>query len=204
MVDLHVERGNMHKAQIIILAVVLGAALLSGCGPRRNTTPCPLIAAQTTSGWDDKSLDDAFRFACELGTKTLIVATNGEVVRSMGDLATPHRVHSVRKALLSALVGQHIGTEPKQINLESTLGELGIDDEPHPLTEQQKEAKVLHLIKSVSGINHTAAAEGGLMQKDKDRRLGQAPNIPGTKWAYNNWDYNALTTIFVEETGLSV
>ena len=42
------------------------------------------------------------------------------------------------------------------------------------------------------------------MQKDKDRRLGQAPNIPGTKWAYNNWDYNALTTIFMQETGLNV
>ena len=38
------------------------------------------------------------------------------------------------------------------------------------------------------------------MQKDKDRRLGQTPNIPGTKWAYNNWDYNALTTIFMQET----
>lgn len=194
----------MHKTQSIILAVVLGAALLSGCAPRRNTIPCPLTRAKTTHGWDAKSLENAFQFACELGTTTLIVATNGEVVGAMGDLATPHRVHSVRKALLSALVGQHTGNGPKQINLENTLTELEIEDEPHPLTRQQKEAKVLHLIKSVSGINHAAAAEGGLMQKDKDRRLGQTPNIPGTKWAYNNWDYNALTTIFMEETGLSV
>jgi CubicO group peptidase (beta-lactamase class C family) len=169
-----------------------------------NKTPCPLTPAETTIGWDVSKLDEAFRFACELGTTTLIVATNGEVVRTMGDLAAPHRVHSVRKALLSALVGQHVGARPRQINLENTLAELGIDDEPVPLTGQQKEAKVLHLIKSVSGINRPAAAEGGLMQKDKDRRLGQTPNTPGTKWAYNNWDYNALTTIFVQETGLSV
>ena len=194
----------MHKAKNIILVVILGAALLSGCGPRRNTAPCPLTRAETKLEWDTKILDNAFQFACELGSTTLIVATNGEVVRAMGNLATPHRVHSVRKALLSALVGQHTGMGPMHINLESTLAELGIDDEPHPLTKQQKEAKVRHLIKSVSGINHAAAAEGGLMQKDKDRRLGQAPNISGTKWAYNNWDYNALTTIFVEETGLSV
>lgn len=86
------------------------------------------------------------------------------MVRSIGDVTAPHHIHSVRKALLSALVGQHIGTEPKQINLESTLEELGIDDEPHLLNELQKETKVLHLIKSVSGINHTAAAEG-VMQK---------------------------------------
>ncbi len=42
------------------------------------------------------------------------------------------------------------------------------------------------------------------MEKDKNRRLGRAPNTPGSKWAYNNWDYNALTTIFMQETGRSV
>jgi len=194
----------MYKIQRMIFVAILGAVFLSGCGTVQSSTPCLLTPAETTIGWDLRKLDEAFRFACELGTTTLIIATTGEVVRSMGDVTMPHRVHSVRKALLSALVGQHIGTGPKQINLESTLAELGIDDEPHPLTELQKEAKVLHLIKSVSGINHSAAAEGGLMQKDKDRRLGQAPNIPGTKWAYNNWDYNVLTTIFTQETGLSV
>jgi CubicO group peptidase (beta-lactamase class C family) len=34
--------------------------------------------------------------------------------------------------------------------------------------------------------------------------LGNEPNTPGTIWAYNNWDYNALTTIFEQVTGLSV
>lgn len=194
----------MHEMQRMIFVAILGAAFLSGCGTVQSKTPCPLTPAETTIGWDVSKLDEAFRFACELGTTTLIVATNGKVIHSKGDVAVPHRVHSVRKALLSALIGQHIGTGPKQINLESTLAELGIDDAPHPLTGQQKEATVLHLIKSVTGINHTAAAEGGLMQKDKDRRLGQSPNIPGTKWAYNNWDYNTLTTIFMQETGLSV
>ena len=39
---------------------------------------------------------------------------------------------------------------------------------------------------------------------DKQRLLGTAPNVPGTVWAYNNWDYNALTTIFEQSTGLRV
>jgi CubicO group peptidase (beta-lactamase class C family) len=106
--------------------------------------------------------------------------------------------------LLSAIVGQHVGTGPNQINLESTLAELGINDKPIPLTPLQQQAKVLHLIKSTSGINHPAAAEGGLMERDKDKRLGHKPNPPGTVWAYNNWDYNALTTIFEQETGLTI
>ena len=67
-----------------------------------------------------------------------------------------------------ALAGQHLGTGPKQINLESTLAELNINDQPNPLTPLQQQAKVLHLIKSVSGINHEAAAEDGLLKKEKD------------------------------------
>ena len=62
---------------------------------------------------------------------------------------------------------------------------------------------MLHLIKSISGINHPAAAAGGT-ERDVERRLGRAENEPGSKWAYNNWDYNALTTIFEKRTGLTI
>jgi CubicO group peptidase (beta-lactamase class C family) len=133
-----------------------------------------------------------------------MVVTKGEVVKSMGGLDEPLRVHSVRKALLSTIVGQHVGKGPDQINLDSTLAELNINDKPNPLTPLQQQAKVLHLIKSISGINHAAAAEAGLMQAEKDKRLGHEPNPPGTVWAYNNWDYNTLTTIFEQETGMTV
>ena len=61
--------------------------------------------------------------------------------------------------LLGALVGQHLGSGPGQIDLDATLAQLGIDDRPHPLTALQQQATVLHLIKSVSGINHAAAGE---------------------------------------------
>ena len=194
----------MIEIKRMIFWATLGALILSGCGPIQSSTPCPVTSSEESIGWDLQKVDEAFRFACEMGTTTLIIVTDGKVVRSMGDVTVPYHVHSVRKALLSALVGQHVGTGPNQINMERTLAELGIDDDPHPLNQMQKEAKVLHLIRSVSGINHLAAAEGGLMQKDKDRLLGKKPNTPGIKWAYNNWDYNALTTIFMQETGLSI
>ena len=163
-----------------------------------------LTSTEPTPIWDAQKLDEAFKLAGELGTTTLMLITKGEVVKSLDGLETPYKVHSVRKALLSALVGQHIGTGPSKINLDSTLAELGINDEPNLLTELQQQAKVLHLIKSVSGINHEAAGEGGLFKKEKDKRLGHKPNPPGTIWAYNNWDYNALTTIFEQETGMTI
>ena len=158
----------------------------------------------TQAGWDMPRLEAAFRLAATMGTSTLMVVTDGRPVRTMGDIRKPHRVHSVRKALLSALVGQHAGAGKGKINLNHTLAQLEIDDAPVPLTKLQKQAKVLHLIKSVSGINHAAAAETGAMTADKQKQLGFRPNPPGAVWAYNNWDYNALTTIFEQETGRRV
>ena len=43
-----------------------------------------------------------------------------------------------------------------RIELNKTLGELKIDDEP-PLTETEKTARVIDLLKSRSGVFHTAA-----------------------------------------------
>jgi len=184
--------------------IVIVTLIITGCATVKPQTECGSSITQTTSMWDKQKLEEAFQLACDLGTTTLMVVTNGEVVKSMGDLEIPLYTHSVRKALLNAIVGQHLGSGPDQINLESTLAELGINDEPNPLTPLQQQVKVLHLIKSVSGINHEAAAEGGLLKKEKDKRLGLKSNPPGTIWAYNNWDYNALTTIFEQQTGLSV
>jgi len=42
------------------------------------------------------------------------------------------------------------------------------------------------------------------MEREKNKRLGAKPNPPGTVWAYNNWDYNTLTRIFEQETGLTI
>jgi CubicO group peptidase (beta-lactamase class C family) len=178
--------------------------LFVGCTSIYDKKECILSQTKPTSAWDAQTLDEAFQLACNLGTTTLLVVTNGKIVKSLGELDKPLRVHSVRKALLSALVGQHVGKGPNQINLDSTLAELNLNDKPNPLTPLQQQAKVLHLIKSISGINHHAAAEGGLLQAEKDKRLGHEPNPPGTVWAYNNWDYNALTTLFEQETGMTV
>ena len=132
-----------------------------------------------------------------------MIVTDGEIVSMFGDVDNRYHTHSIRKAFLSALIGRYAGSGEKQIRLDATLKELGIDDSPISLTPLQKTATVLHLLKSTSGINHPAAAEEGLLA-EKHRRLGDGENTPGTIWAYNNWDYNALTTIFEMRTDLSI
>ena len=106
--------------------LVLSILLLFGCASVYERKPCIFSETKTGAGWDERKLDEAFQLACESGTATLMIITNGKVVKSMGELDVPLRVHSVRKALLSAIVGQHIGKGPGQINLNSTLAELNL------------------------------------------------------------------------------
>lgn len=154
-------------------------------------------------GWDPNRLKKVFAHAKTLSTDSLVIVTDGQTIGAFGDLSQPYNVHSIRKSLLSALIGQHVGPDRGQIRLEATLQHLSIDDDPRPLTKLQRQATVEHLLKSKSGINHRAAAEAGLIA-EKDRRLGTGANVPGTIWAYNNWDYNVLTTVFERRSGMSV
>lgn len=159
--------------------------------------------AAEDSDWDAQRLDALLAYTATLSTDAFLIVSKGRTVAAFGDLETVRPTHSIRKALLSALVGQHAGPGPGPLQLEATLGALGIDDFPTALTETQKRATVGHLLESRSGINRPAAAEAGLTA-EKNRRLGDGDNEPGSVWAYNNWDYNALTTVFERRTGLSV
>ncbi len=200
----------------LIVAMVYAVSTLEGdlfsaAAPQseRDLNPGPgqvlrLSDAETQRlGWDPLGLDRVFGYAAGLGSDALVVVTDGAVVAALGDLETPRPLHSIRKSLLSALVGQHLGAGERQIDLTADLAALGIDDAPAPLTPLQRQATVLHLLQSTSGINHAAAAEEGLLA-EKKRRLGEGENQPGTIWAYNNWDTNALTTVFEVRTGLPV
>ncbi|WP_298816132.1 serine hydrolase [uncultured Roseibium sp.] len=154
-------------------------------------------------GWSSDGLDDIFVHVSTLSTDSFLIITDGQVVGAFGDLSKPYSVHSIRKSFLSALIGQQLHADASLLPLEATLQELGIDDSPVPLTELQRQTTVKHLLRSVSGINHPAAASGGL-HAEIDKRLGHSENQPGTVWAYNNWDYNALTTVFESATSTEI
>ncbi len=159
----------------IILVVIIGCVFPSNSLNKKGTN-----TTIANANWDVKKLDEAFLMAKKHGSSTLIVITDGKYVQSLGNTRKVHRVHSIRKALLSALVGQQVGFGPKKLNLTATLEDLGIDDTPNPLTPLQKQATVLHLIKSISGINHAAVGEIPIMIKNKKKILGTRPNQPGT------------------------
>ena len=82
---------------------------------------------------------------------------DGVNVTQWGETSRSFNVHSIRKSLLSALYG--IAVAKGEINLYATLGQLGIDDNEPSLTLEEKQARVIDLLKARSGIYHAALYE---------------------------------------------
>jgi len=162
--------------------------------------PLSVLCAQVS--WNTEDLNKARQFSEQMGTFAFMLYTDGSIITAWGDTTTATSLHSARKAISSTIYSIYTGTGDGKLDPEMTLRQLGIDDFPDPLSDQQKEAKVIHLMKSSSGINHAAAGETEGMRMEKNRLLGSGEHPPGTQWAYNNWDYNTLIAIFEQQTGV--
>jgi CubicO group peptidase (beta-lactamase class C family) len=129
----------------------------------------------------------------------VIIVDDGVIVNQWGETSRSFNVHSIRKSFLSALYG--IAVAKGEINLYATLGQLGIDDNEPSLTLEEKQARVIDLLKARSGIYHAALYETPAMKAEKPVR-GSHP--PRSFWAYNNWDFNALGAIYETATHDSI
>lgn len=147
------------------------------------------------AGWSSELLEVVKDYYDMLDSAAVMVIYDGAVLAHWGDIQQKFMCHSVRKSFLSALYG--IQVNEGNIDLNKTMAELGIDDGP-PLTDEEKQAKVIHLLKARSGIYHEAAYESPGMKESRPPR-GSHP--PDTFYYYNNWDFNTLGTIFNQETG---
>jgi len=150
------------------------------------------------AGWNADELRAVDAAARELRSDAVMVVHRGLVVHEYGDVRRPLDLYSVRKSLLSVLFGIHHARG--QVDLQTTMADLGIDDEQR-LTAAERAATVQHLLQSRSGIYHRAAYETSEMAASRPPRGSHAP---GTHWYYNNWDFNALGTVFQRCTGADV
>lgn len=130
---------------------------------------------------------------------SVVVLRGSSYVVRWGAVDRPTNLASVRKSVISLLFG--IAVEKGLVNLDATLEELGIDDAPQPLTAKERTATVRHLLASRSGIYLPPLGEA---QSWASRRPARGAHDPGTFWYYNNWDFNALGTIFEKTTGLEI
>jgi CubicO group peptidase (beta-lactamase class C family) len=151
------------------------------------------------AGWSPEGIAAVNAYAQSAGTASLAIVQHGRVVDTFGDITRRIEIHSMRKSLLSALIG--IAVSEGRIRLDATLASLGIDDVPPSLSDVEKQATVRQLLQARSGVYHAALYEtAGMAEKRPDR--GSHP--PGTFWYYNNWDFNALGTIYEHAVGASI
>ncbi|MGF1544757.1 MAG: serine hydrolase domain-containing protein [Parvularculaceae bacterium] len=152
-------------------------------------------AAPEALGWSAEKLAEARAYSRELGSSAVVIVDRGVVVDAWGDLTKTYQCRSMRKSFLSALYGRPV--EEGLVRLDATLAELGVDDEP-PLTPAEKRATVFDLLTARSGVYHPANFESSGMRRKRPNRGSEAP---GERWFFNNWDFNALGTIYEEATG---
>ena len=169
--------------------------------PSRIAEHYPGAAFETTTpeaaGWSAEKLAEAKSWSQQIApSAAVMIVQHGLVVAQWGDVAIKSNLHSVRKSLLSALIG--IAVDEHRIDLDATIESLGIDDNAPSLTPTEKTATVGDLLKARSGIYHAALYETPGMAR---RRPARGSHPPGTFWYYNNWDFNALGTIYERATG---
>ncbi|RCI80087.1 amide hydrolase [Brucella anthropi] len=181
-----------HLAGLVATLVLFTITVL----PERVNAQPWQSADPASAGWSMEKLAAAQDYASSLKPTAVMVVQDGKVIAGWGDVSREVNVASVRKSLLSALYG--IAVSEGRIDLASTLADLGIDDKPPALTATEKQATVRDLLMARSGIYHPAAYETGDMRRNRPKRGSHAS---GTFWWYNNWDFNALGTIYRQQTG---
>jgi CubicO group peptidase (beta-lactamase class C family) len=141
-------------------------------------------------GWSSRKLKVADDFARTLQTDSYLIVDRGVIVHQYGDTSRPTNIHSMRKSILSILMG--IAYDRDEVDLDETLEDLEITDRGG-LSDIERQATVQQLLEARSGVYHPAAYETDAMKAERPAR-GSYP--PGKHWYYNNWDFNALGTIF--------
>lgn len=192
---------NLLGKALAIVSLILSWTLIPGLSsaahyPGSNWEP---INNAEEVGWSADKIQQAKQYATAMNSVGGLVIYDGKVLLEWGDVSKRGNVHSVRKSLLSGLYGIY-GSEA-EVKLTATLEQLGIDDNAPSLSEQEKQARVIDLLKARSGIYHPAVYETKGMKNNRPLRGSHAPD---TFWYYNNWDFNVLGFIFEKQTGKKI
>jgi len=182
------------------LALSLGLGSATGRAAGAATFPHSEwdLANPLQEGWSEGGLAAAGAAAAAMPAGCAIVVHGGRIVAIWGDASHRTKLSSIRKSFLSALFG--IRTATPGVDLDRTLGEIGVDEEP-PLSAAERSATIRMLLQSRSGIYRPAV--GGL-PADRARMPAPGSHPPGAFWYYNNWDFNALGSVFERLSGSSV
>jgi CubicO group peptidase (beta-lactamase class C family) len=184
----------------VLAAIVLStAALARGAAPQQAPEgPWRQYASPTAAGFSVEGLERARRYADSVRSGAVMAIHRGIVLAAWGDVGRELELHSVRKSLVSAMYG--VAVADGRIRLDQTLGELALAERT-PLTEGEQRARIRDLLAARSGVYLPAAYAGAEQDRERPARGSAAP---GTRFSYNNWDFNVLGVIYEQLTGDSL
>ncbi len=152
-------------------------------------------------GFDNQQMREIRRYVIDsMNTTGLMVIVGGECIFKYGNVERLSYLASCRKSVLAMLYGKYV--ENGTIDLDKTIGEIGITDHGGLLPVEQK-ATVRHLIQARSGVYHQASTSGSALDNPKIVPE-RGSKRPGSYFLYNNWDFNAAGTVFEKLTGKSI
>ena len=154
----------------------------------------PVVRDLAAAGYDPARFDTLRAQVTAEGTSAMLVVASGRVVFAHGDVARPTYLASARKSVVSMLYGRYVAA--RTVRLDATLASLGIDD-IGGLLPVERTATLEDLLTARSGVYHPAANLGDASAMAPPRGSVR----PGAYFLYNNWDFNALSTILERVTG---
>lgn len=181
-------------AFVVALIILLFDSSVKGQNPNETWGKYKYIEQ---AGFSPEKLHIAKEYYDSLQSSAFMIIQNGKVVVDWGDINRRFKTASIRKSLINSLYGIYSGNGT--IDLNMTIGQLNITD-LDSLSELEKSAKIIHLLKARSGIYHKAAAEPDWVKDIRPKRNSYPPD---SIWFYNNWDFNVLGTIFEKLTKTS-
>src|SRR3982750_4753191 len=131
-------------------------------------------------------------------TTSLLLVKGGKIVYSYGDISHVSYLASARKSVLSMLYGNYVANGT--IDLNKTVGDLGINEAGEGLLPIEKTATIRHLLMSSSGVYWPERNPSGNSLPPPPRGSKQ----PGEYFYYNNWDYNVAGAVFEQRTGRTI
>ena len=192
-------------AALVLLAVACAPAAVAPRSAPAASRAAPVypgaswehVRTPEAAGWSSRGLDSVRARLATLPSTGFMAVAGGRVLMQYGDVDTLTYLASVRKSILSMLMGSYVANGT--LRLDRTLAEIGIDD-LQGLTPAEKQATVRHLLSARSGVFHPASNAGDDLASAPPR----GSQAPGTYYLYSNWDFNALGTIFERETGRNI
>jgi len=181
---------------VIVVALTFSLPLIAGQSvvPGANWEA---IDQPESVGFSSKRLAAVREWVASLDTTAMMVVVGGRVLVSHGDVTHLSYLASCRKSVLGLLYGS--AAADKKTALDRTLRDLKFTD-VGGLLPRELDATIQHLLTARSGIYHPASNGGD--------NLAHAPprgsQLPGAKYLYNNWDFNAAGAVFEQLTGRDI